>query len=159
MPNVEDGVIFYYSETEKDYVTSAKLSIVDDANVKGKTLAARRLQLLAEGVSLFKFKHAIFFLGDLIKAASPKTYFIDSNGRLFNYKKTTSVHLKFYKIDKIFPIPTGGAVISIEGMSSRFKVLHTPSETIKCAGLLHTGVATILYGLYDCIPENTRRMI
>ena len=45
MPNVEDGVIFYYSETEKDYVTSAKLSIVDDTNVKGETLAARRLQL------------------------------------------------------------------------------------------------------------------
>jgi len=158
-PNVEDGVMFYYSETEKDDVTYGKLQIIDDINVEGDTLAKRRMRLLADKVTLFNLKNAIFFLADLIKLATPSTYFIDSNGKLFNYKKTTSVKLKFYKINKVIPIPTGGAIIEVDGMPARFKVLNTPTGDIKCAGILHLGMSNLLYGVYSEIPEDTRRMV
>lgn len=158
-PNVDDGVIYYYSEIEKEDVIMSKLLIVDDINAKGDTLAKRRLQLMTENVPLYRLRHAIFFLGDLIKIATPSTSFIDSNGKLFNYKKTTMVKLKFYRIDNIFPIRTGGAIVALDGIPSRFKVLDTPMDNVVCAGVLHNGMSNILYGLYDHIPTDSRRMI
>lgn len=158
-PNVDDGVIYYYSEQEKGDVTISKLLIVDDIGVEGDTLAARRLRILADGTKVYKLSNAIFFLGDLIKLATPQTHFIDSNGKLFVYKKTTSVKLKFYKIKKVIPIPTGGAIIEVEGIPARFKVLTMPSDDTRCAGILHSGMSSILYGLYNYVPEDTRRMI
>lgn len=158
-PNVEDGVIYYYSEIEKNGVHISKLLIVDDASIDKETLAERRLSLLKDNVPLYKLRTAVFFLGDLIKLATPSNYFIDSRGKLFNYKKTTTVKLKFYKISSIIPIATGGAIIAVEGIPNRFKVLHTPEADKKCAGILHTGMSTILYGLYSEIPEDTRRKI
>jgi hypothetical protein len=158
-PNIDDGVMYYYSEIEKEDITQGKLCLIDDISIEGDSLAKRRLRLLADGVPLFKLKNALFFLGDLIKIANPKTWFIDSNGKLFNYKKTTSVKLDFHKITKIIPIQTGGAIIEVDGIPNRFKVLHTPIAAEKCAGILHMGLATVLYGLYSSIPETTRRMV
>ena len=158
-PNTDEGVVYYYSEVEKDDTIYGKLLIVDDINTEGDTLAKRRLQLLKEGVPLYKLKNAIFFLADLIKLATPKTYFIDSNGKLFNYKKTTSVKLEFYKIVKVIAIPTGGAIIEVDGIPNRFKVLNIPTEAEKCAGILRMGMSNILYGVYTSIPETTRRMV
>lgn len=158
-PNVDDGVIYYYSEQEKGDITISKLLIVDDDNIEGDTLAARRLKILAGGTKLYRLSNAIFFLGDLIKLATPQTSFIDSKGKLFAYKKTSSAKLKFYKIKKVIPIPTGGAIIEVEGIPARFKVLQTPSDDIRCAGILLYGMSYILYGLYNYTPEDTRRMI
>lgn len=158
-PNVEEGVIYYYSEIEKNGVHISKLLIVDDATIAKETLAERRLQLLKDNVPLYKLRTAVFFLGDLIKLASPTAYFIDAKGKLFNYKKTTNVKLKFYKISAIIPITTGGAIIAVEGIPNRFKVLHTPTGNEKCAGILHNGMSTILYGIYSEIPDDTRRKI
>ena len=158
-PNVDEGVIFYYSETERNGVVKSKLSLVDDQSAKGDTLAARRLSLISDGIPLYPLKNAIFFLGDLIKLSGPQVYFIDSNGRLFNYKKTSTAKLKFYKINRIIPITTGGAIIEVEKIPQRFKVLQLPSEDSRCAGILHSGMSTILYGVYNYIPEDTVRRI
>ena len=158
-PNVDDGVIYYYSEIEKEDVTHGKLLIVDDFNIEGTTLAQRRLYLLGQNTPLYRLRNAIFFLGDLIKLSTPNTYFIDSRGKLFTYTKTTTAKLNFYRISRLVKIPTGGAIIEVEGLPSRFKVLHTPEDDKICAGILHLGMSLILYGLYDNIPDNTRRKI
>jgi hypothetical protein len=57
------------------------------------------------------------------------------------------------------PITTGGAIISVVGIPSRFKVLNTPNDNIRYAGILQTGMANILYGLYENDTEDTRRKI
>lgn len=158
-PNVQDGVLYYYSESEKDGVTKGKLQIVDDANLPGVTLSSRRLQILKDGGVLYKLRNAIFFLGDLIKVSGANTYFIDSNGKLFSYKKDKMYKLRFYPIAQILPINTGGAIIEVKGMPSRFKTLLTPSDDVKYAGVLHMGMANILYGLYEELPKDTRRSI
>jgi hypothetical protein len=158
-PNVDDGIIYYYSEQEKEDLTISKLLIVDDANIEGDTLAKRRLRILSEGTKVYRLTNAIFFLGDLIKLATPQTNFIDSKGRLFVYRKDKFAKLKFYKIDRVMPITTGGAIISVVGIPSRFKVLNTPNDNIRYAGILQTGMANILYGLYENDTEDTRRKI
>jgi len=158
-PIVEEGVLYYYSENEKNGVLNSKILIVDDASLPGNSLAARRLSLAVQKVPLYKLNKAIFFLGDLIKIATTKNYFIDSNGKLFNYKKITGAKLKFYRIAQVISIRTGGAIIEVESIPNRFKVLNTPELNVKYAGVLHIGMATVLYGLYAEKPEDTRRKV
>jgi len=158
-PNVDNNVMYYYSEIEKEGSTLGKLLIIDDKNIDKPTLAQRRLQLSNMQTPLYRLKYATFFLGDLIKLATSSTYFIDSNGKLFIYKKSTNAKLNFYKVTKVIPINTGGAIIEVDGLPNRFKVLMTPSTDKLCAGILLVGKACILYGLYNTIPENTRRMV
>jgi len=159
-PLVDDGVTFYYGETEVEGEPNKQhLKILDDKNIEGDSLASRRLKLLASSAPLFRLSKAIFFLGDLIKEATSSTYFIDANGMIFNYVKTTTAKLKFHKINKVLQIPTGGAIIEVLGIPNRFKVINYPTPETKCAGVLHIGISTILYGLYEYIPEDTVRRV
>lgn len=124
-PNSHDGIIYYHHEKGlEDGGTETVLRILDDKNIEGGTLARRRLRMSCDPkVHLFKITNAIFFLGDLVKLASKKSWFIDSNGKLFNYEKKTRAKLKYYKITQVLPIGTGGAVIEVEGLTTRFKTL------------------------------------
>lgn len=155
-PTVEDGVILFIRHFLEGPI---KYKVVDDTTVPGSTLAMRRLHLLKEGVPLRKLDKAVFFLGDLVKLATATMWFIDSSGLLFQYKKTTSAKLLFKKITHVHPIPSGGAVIEIEGIPSRFKCLFAPKHDEKFAGVLVHGRSYILYGLYKEQFDNTRRNI
>lgn len=162
-PQVEKGLVFYYHEREEyiedELVTTTKYKVVDDQNLSGETLAKRRLQLTVEEVPLAKLSNAVYFLGDLIKIADPKLWFIDSRGKIFNYKRTTRAKLKFYKVLRLLPINTGGVVVEVEGLSQRFKALYRPTEDKQYVGILHFGVALILYGFYDQKYDETWRMV
>ena len=162
-PIVENGLVFYYHEREyaskEDTVTEAKYNVVDDRNLPGATLALRRLQLTVEEVPLAKLSNAVYFLGDLIKIADPKLWFIDSAGKLFNYKRTTRAKLKFYKISQLIPIKTGGVIVEVEGLSQRFKALYPPTEDKLFVGILHFGLALILYGFYNQKHDESWRLV
>lgn len=155
-PIVEDSLMFYYSEKEEG---TGKLRILDDKNVEGNTLAMRRLNLVASGVAVSYLDTAIFFLGDLIKIAKAGSCFIDSRGKLFIYKKQTRAKLKFHRIEQILKISSGGAVVVVQGLSQRFKVLYAPESNKRYAGILYLGLGTILYGLYEDELETTWRMV
>ena len=93
-PETIDGVMFYLNQYENDGEDpSTRIKIIDDRNEPGATLALRRLKLKVANIDLFKINKAIYFVGDLIKLATPHTWFIDSNGRLFNYLKTSKAKL------------------------------------------------------------------
>lgn len=162
-PSVVDDITFYYYENYKEVddeiVTVEVLRVIDDKSVKGSTLAMRRLRLKNEGVSILRMRHAIFFLGDLIKLAKPNIWFIDSTGRVFNYTKQTRAKLTFHKIKQLFPIKTGGVIIEAEGVISRFKSLFYPEQDKAYIGLLHLGMGTILYGFYSEQHKDTWRMV
>lgn len=157
---MSDGVVFYASEkhTEDEtggIITDTKLLMVDDTQIEGDSLAARRLRIPAK---LFPLRQAIFFLGDLIKVATPNTWFIDSLGKLFVYEKNTRAELKCHKVLSVMRIPSGGAIIEVEGINSRFKTLHTP-ENSQYAGILHMGKSLVLYGMYIDPFKQTWRMV
>lgn len=164
-PEVYDGVTYFYyvGETiENEYgelVDSLDIRVIDDTNIIAKSLADRRLRMKMDGVKLYRLKNAIFFLGDFIKLAKPKVWFIDSSGKLFNYKKSTRAKLKCYPISKVIPINTGGAIIEACGVATRFKVLYVPETEMTHVGILSLNKSLILYGFYDKQYDETWRLV
>lgn len=159
-PTVEGKKIYmHYVVDNKHEENEDKILLVDDRSIEADSLALRRLQLKNSGVKLAKLKYAVFFIGDMLKLCKGTTWFIDSEGNLFEYRKTRKVPLVFRKISQIIPLRTGGAIVEVQGIGTRFKVLHAPSGTEKWAGLLLVGVSYILYGLYDTQLEDTVRAV
>jgi hypothetical protein len=148
-PEESEGVLFYFR--------SEKLKIVDDKNIPFDTLADRRLEIKRNGGSLYNIHTAIFFLGDFIKISKPTIWFIDSNGKLFNHKKSISMTLIFRKIEQVLST-NSGFIIEVYGINTRFKCLYAPKDK-KYAGLLKNGSSYILYGFYDELYKETRRMV
>lgn len=158
-PQQEEGIVFLLWHTTEDGVDNFNLKIVDDTNIDKPSLAQRRLQLLKLGEPVKKISKAVFFLGDLIKLADSRTWFIDSNGIVFKYTKTKFIKLQFKKIKAIIQIKTGGAIIELEGIHTRFKTLYTPSNTVRYGGVLVDSMGYILYGLYTEKLKDTVRKI
>jgi hypothetical protein len=127
--------------------------------MKADTLGKRRLLILNSGASLQKVGKAIFFLGDLIKIAKRGMYFIDSTGRVFQYRKSTRAKLQFKRLINVIPIATGGAILEVEGIHSRFKCLFLPKTLELYVGVLEFGKSHILYGLYEQPYKSSWRMI
>jgi hypothetical protein len=150
---------YHYEVHHKDGEIDPKIVVVDDTSVTGNSLAMRRLQLKNNGVALAKLRHAVFFLGDMIKLSKAGTWFIDSEGTVFEYRKTKRVPLVFKPISQVIPIRTGGAIVEVQGIGTRFKVLHAPNQHTKYAGLLLVGTGYLLYGLYEDKLPDTVRMV
>ena len=157
-PLFEEGVVLYL-HLGKDEDSAPIYYIVDDKAIEGETLAKRRVSLLRQGIKMKKLGRAVFFLGDLVKLATASTWFIDSSGNVFRYKKTTSVTLTYKKIKQIIPIKSGGVILEVEGIPSRFKCLFAPSKAVQYAGVLKYGMSYILYDVSENKFDNTRRKI
>ena len=160
-PEREDNVLYYRNSyiNQDTNVISTNVKIVDSKDEPGETLAHRRLQLQQQKVPLYPLRTAVYFLGDFIKLAKSNYWFIDSNGKIFTYKKTTSVKLRFRKIKKIIPSASTGSILEIEGIAERFKTLFRVSEFYRYAGILEYRGISILYGVYETKYNDTRRMI
>lgn len=164
MPMSRDEVLFFFQHLEsvdRDLPDRNILRIIDDKREPGNTLAARRLTMLSNGAPLFKLHNAIFFLGDLIKIAKKSSWFIDSNGKLFNYVKTIRAKLKLHKVANLIPIASGGCIIIVENIPNRFKSLYYPQDVNarQYVGLLHFGLSTIMYGFYPEKYNDSWRMV
>lgn len=146
-PSVEDGVIYYYF---------GKLEIIDDLSLEGENLGLRRARISDK--DKFKLKMAIFYVADLIKLSSPRTWFIDSSGKLFQYKKSKSVKLVSKKIIKVIKC-VGYCLIEVQGVLHRFKTLYPPSENQKYASLLVLNRSYLLYGFSNEEHATTWRKI
>lgn len=161
-PSKTNGILYYiYKNHTEDEEDQLVLRVIDDTNVEGNTLSARRLVLIKEGHKLQKINKAFFFLGDLIKAANPHRWFIDSNGKCFKYTKNTRAKLVFRKVTKLFPIAQGGVLVEVQGIPFRMKALFAPDipRDLLYAGVLQFGMEYILYGFYNTKPSDTWRKI
>lgn len=159
-PIIDGKISYYLSGTDTQYSDAQyKLSIIDDKELPGETLAARRLQLKVQGVPMKKITKAIFFVSDFIKTAKAATWFIDSKGLLFKYVKTKSVPLVYKKVSKLINMPQGGTLVEVEGIPGRFKTLFRPNNDATYAGLLKDGNTYLFYGLYDKKYKDSHRMI
>jgi len=160
-PQHNEGVCFYateYSDLDTNEL-SANIRIVDDKNIDKPTLSRRRLHMAANNVLLYPIRQAIYFLGDLLKVAKATTWFIDSEGLLFQYKKSTRAKLIVKKIKQVLPTDGLGAVIELEGIAHRFKTVFKPDADAQYAAVLQSGLTYIFYGLYKDKPAESWRMI
>lgn len=162
-PQIDNGLVYYYAERERyeksESVKTIKYTILDDRNIPHDTLSRRRLVLKNQAVPLAKLTNALYFLGDLIKLADRKTWFIDSLGSIFRYKKSNRARLTFHKIENLIPIPTGGVVVQCVDITTRFKALYPPKPDKTHVGVLTFQKNHILYGFYDQHYDSTWRMI
>lgn len=150
-PHCSDGVVFYskeYADLETGELSQG-LRVVDDRAVQGATLGLRRLRLkLDEGVKLFPIRIALYYLQDLIKVAKQTTWFIDSHGEVFQYRKSTRAKLTFHKIKKVLPLEGMGCIIEVQGIPQRFKCMFHPKPEQTYAGVLRWGLGYLIYGFY-----------
>lgn len=160
-PEEKLGCTFYYSEYENKRTSTIRkrLRIVDDLSVEGETLAIRRLEMLKNELPLYPIRNTIYFLADLVKIAKAPSWFIDSNGKLFQYKKTTRAKLAFYKIKRILPGTGMGAVIEVEGLVQRFKCMYRPRPEQHYVGILKWGLGYLLYGFYEEKLKESYRLV
>ena len=157
---VKDTIKYTYNEyLLADGITLRKVvALLDDTSIDRPTLGLRRLVLKAQGVPLVRLSRAIYFISDIV--AKPSSLYIDSNGKLFRYKRTKRVSLVFKKIAKMIPNQSGlGSIVEVENIPSRFKTLVHASKAYKYAGLLEVLGGYILYGLYTEKHDNTVRKI
>lgn len=152
-------VVYLSQHIDDEDVVNTIYRIVDDKNLPGDSLAARRLILAKEGVLLKKINRAVFFLGDLIKLAKASTWFIDAKGNTFTYKKSRRAKLIYKRITKVINIPVGGAIIEVEGIPQRFKCLYTPKIHERYAIVLVDKSMYVLYGFSETLNKDSWRMI
>lgn len=160
-PHNVEGLVFYSKEYQDKDNKEEKLGfrIIDDKNVSGSNLGLRRLKLQQDGLKLFKIKTAIYFLQDLIKLSKQTTWWIDSQGTVFQYKKSTRAKLICKRIKKILPAQVTGCIVEIEGLSQRFKAIYHPKNGEMYVGLLQWGLGYLLYGFYKKPFKNTYRLV
>lgn len=160
-PLIDNGVVYYateYTDLDTDQHTGT-LRIVDDRNIDRPTLSRRRLELLTKEVKLFPIHRAVYFLGDLLKLAKATTWFIDSAGTIFQYKKSKRAKLIVRKITKVLPTEGLGSVIELEGIPTRFKTTFKPEADAQYAAVLKSGMTYIFYGIYKDEPKESWRLI
>jgi hypothetical protein len=160
-PNRKDGLVFFYTEYVDDSNdTNLTYKIVDDSNLPQKTLGLRRLALQKDPkIKLHKISTAVYFLADLIKLAKANTWFIDSAGKIFQWKKYTRAKLTTKKIKQVLPADGIGCVLEVVGLSQRFKSLQRPQDYHQYAVFLVINQMHILYGLSDVARKDSWRLV
>jgi hypothetical protein len=162
-PHQKDGVVFYYYESIKDtdeaLVHRQSIKIVDDKNIPGATLGIRRMQFLDSETKLFPIRTAIYFLADLIKLAKTTTWFIDTTGRVFQYKKSHRAKLQSFKLKKIVPSCGMGCVVELESKANRFKSMVYPQPEQAYAVVATFNRIELLYGFSETPIKPTWRMV
>ena len=160
-PNQKNGLVFFHTEyIDETNDTSLTFKIVDDSNLPQKTLGLRRLALQKDSkIKLHKISTAIYFLADLIKLAKATTWFIDSSGKIFQWKKYTRAKLITKKIKQVLPAEGIGCILEVESISQRFKSLQRPQDFHQYAVFLVINRIYILYGLSDVPRKDSWRLV
>lgn len=141
-------------------MSDGSMRLLDDLGQTG-TLGRRRLayegseQLFKK--KLFKLTKPIFRFEDLLHSKLTTKY-IDSNGKIFNYKKSVYHPLTYHKIEKFVENPHGYSV-SVRGMHCRFFLTKEPELEWKYAGILRIGRGFLLYEFSSVRKPDSRRMI
>lgn len=106
--------------------------LIDDKNVKKKTLGARRLSSSMR--DFFPLKYIKFNYRELI--VSNHKYYIDNTGIPFIYEKTQFFHVVYYKIKTIQKRQTY-SVLWVHGVNFGFELARPPSTKYRFAGIMH----------------------
>jgi hypothetical protein len=129
--------------------------IIDDRNMPGSTLGARRLQ--TEHENLLPLRGCIDSHLGIIKQSS--RHFVDNNGRPFIYEKTKMCGLKYYKIKKV-ERKTVASILWLKGLKRPFTIPRPPPEGCTWAGILHlNGLPWMLYDYAESEQKNSRKKV
>jgi hypothetical protein len=126
----------------------------------GDGIGGRRLRMLAQGINLYPLKLAIYSLGELLKVATPTQWFIDSEGQVFQYKKTHFVPVVYKEIKEYYKHSAFETVITTYDSPPVYKTLYPPTEGEQYAVFLQLSAKSLLfYGYSTTKYENKRKKI
>ena len=143
--NVEliDGILFIDNQ------------ILDDRNMKGKTLGIRRLQTPMKG--LYPLKYMIDDEAEMIKHQGK--YYIDSKGYFIEKHKTTQVKLKYHKILRVEK-KNIVSMLWIKNCPFPFPLKRPLPKNASWAGVLYRqGCPWIIYDLAEEKKKDTWRKV
>jgi hypothetical protein len=149
----------YPLESDNLYMADSILwldnQVVDDRNMPGKTLGARRIQ--SPFTTLYELSKALPAKVSMIR--SPSRTYIDNLGRIFTYEKTQTAQLEYRNIRKVEKKGTY-SVIWFAGFNFPFEVPRPPPEGHTWAGILYLyGFPWILYEYSTDRKKKTRRRV
>lgn len=134
--------------------TDSGTYVLDNKNMDGDSLGARRLKL--KGSDLFIPRKVYYNVNQLVH--SSYNDFIDDKGKVFNWKKSKNVPLKYHKVNKIIK-DDNGCIIHLKDINFPQKVNCRIAYVIKYAGILHTSEGYILYEYCEGKKKDTYRKI
>jgi len=151
-----------YSEFNVDYVVCNGIDyILDNKNLEGKTLGARRMSL--DSKYKYHFKKTLFMFSELIEFTRTKLVanrkFMDSRGFLFNYTKTEYRPLKHFNIRKAQK-NVNYTLISVEDSPQVFSIPNNYwNPEYNYLSALNLGTYYCLYDMSIDKPKSIRRKI
>lgn len=129
--------------------------VLDNKNLNGDTLGQRRLKNKTS--KLYIPRKTYYTVSQMLN--SKNKIFIDSTGRVFNYKKSITVPLKFHKVIKRIRVESGEYVLHLKGIEYPIKVNARKAFEINYVGILYTSYGYILYSYESEYKKDTRRKI
>ena len=129
--------------------------VLDDKNMKGKTLGQRRLQSPMK--SLYPLKYMIQDEAEIIKHQGK--YYIDNKGYFIEKHKTTRVRLKYHKILRVEK-KNIVSMLWLKNCPFPFPLKRPLPENASWAGVLYRqGFPWVLYHLSEEKKKDTWRKI
>lgn len=129
--------------------------VLDDKNMKGKTLGQRRLQSPMK--SLYPLKYMIQDEAEIIKHQGK--YYIDNKGYFIEKHKTTRVRLKYHKILRVEK-KNIVSMLWLKNCPFPFPLKRPLPENASWAGVLYRqGFPWVLYNLSEEKEKDTWRKI
>lgn len=139
--SVSDGIVFV------DGI------VVDDRNMKGKSLGMRRLQTPHR--NLLPLKKCVNSFNGVIKNRGNLPY-MDMNGTAFIYEKTLMVDVKYHKIRKVEGRDTN-CVLWLKDIPTGFDIPRPPQPDIEWAGVIYFhGLPWKLYEYSETAKKNRK---
>lgn len=136
--------------------TAYNMYIVDDRNLEGNNLGERRLRLK-------KFKYplrtSVNTVKDLLLKKYPTRVFIDAEGVIFKYYKSTKATLKYHKITKLIYDGLGKTKVLVKGIPTPFILHEEIPPKFKYAGLFNLYGGYILYEVTTEKKKSTWRKV
>ena len=117
--------------------------ILDNKNLTGDTLAARRLRIKEDKYNL---SDAIFTFSQLLKYYKPGAKYIDHLGYIFTYRKTKKANLIYREILHVDYIIGRGLLLTVEGVSMPIAI-PASSNIEGYVGLLEYNGGYLLYDM------------
>lgn len=144
----ENNVLFLKSESGIIYK-------VDNKNLPYKKLSQRRFKIPKK--ERYNFIATFFNYAQLIK--SGKKLFIDSEGKLFKYKKDRRVSLVYKEIIKRKNVEGKGFLLYVKGLTTPFTVSALIYNFEKYIGLLVIDDGYLIYEFSNEKKPNTWRKV
>ena len=129
--------------------------VLDDKNMSGETLGARRLETPMK--SIYPLKYMIEDIVGVLKHRGKN--FIDSSGYVFTYEKTDTLKIKYHKI--LRKVKKGVcAVIWLKDCPFAFTEKSPPSAEVTWAGVLYRNdIPWKIYNYSDKKEKDTWRKV